>query len=148
MFYKRVIFWKQGIHQRTENCRVFWARLASFGQLGLISDPQIFSKFHNGINDPKVAFCVFVVSLSLLWHKSFFFFWHFLKSLFLIVMSVIGFIMKYILLANRYPTIFELRLWFVDIRFPMRKRFSIKRCKDRITQERNLWIFWTQNPAS
>ena len=55
MFYKRVILWKQGIHQRTENSSVqnFWARLASFGQLGLISDAQIFSKFHNRINDPK-----------------------------------------------------------------------------------------------
>ena len=33
--------------------KFFWARLASFGQLGLISDPQIFSKLQNGINDPK-----------------------------------------------------------------------------------------------
>ena len=33
--------------------RVFWDRLASFGPLGLISDPQISSKFQNGINDPK-----------------------------------------------------------------------------------------------
>ena len=33
--------------------RVFWDRLASFGQLGLNSDPQISSKFQNGINDPK-----------------------------------------------------------------------------------------------
>ena len=31
----------------------FWARLDSFGQLGPISDPQIFSKLKNGINDPK-----------------------------------------------------------------------------------------------
>ena len=23
MFYKRVILWKQGLHQRTDNCRVF-----------------------------------------------------------------------------------------------------------------------------
>ena len=56
MFYKRVIFWKQGLHQRTENfpsVQVFWARLASFDQLGLISDPQIPSKLQNGINDPK-----------------------------------------------------------------------------------------------
>ena len=55
MFYKRVILWKQGIHQRTEKIRsvhVFWARQDSLGQLGLISDPQIFSKFHDGINDP------------------------------------------------------------------------------------------------
>ena len=29
------------------------AKPASFGQLGLTSDPQIFSKPHNGINDPK-----------------------------------------------------------------------------------------------
>ena len=33
--------------------RVFWDRLASFSQLGLISDTQISSKFQNGINDPK-----------------------------------------------------------------------------------------------
>ena len=33
--------------------RVFWDRLASFGQLGLISDPQISSKFQNGINVRK-----------------------------------------------------------------------------------------------
>ena len=32
----------------------FWARLATFGQLGLISDPQISSDLlQNGINDPK-----------------------------------------------------------------------------------------------
>ena len=41
-----------------KNCKlssvqVSWARLASFGQLGLFSDPQISSKFQNGINDPK-----------------------------------------------------------------------------------------------
>ena len=28
--------------------QVFWARLASFSQLGLISDPQISSTFKNG----------------------------------------------------------------------------------------------------
>ena len=33
--------------------RVFWDRLDSFGQLSLISDPQIPSKFQNGIDDPK-----------------------------------------------------------------------------------------------
>ena len=53
MFYKRVILLKQGLHKRIENCRVFYVRQASFGQLGLISDPQISSKLQNGINDPK-----------------------------------------------------------------------------------------------
>ena len=39
---------------KTVECvRVFWARLACFGQLGLISDHQISSKLCNGINDPK-----------------------------------------------------------------------------------------------
>ena len=32
---------------------IFWARLASFGLLGLISDPPIVSKFHNELHDPK-----------------------------------------------------------------------------------------------
>ena len=33
--------------------QVFWARLASFGHLGLISDPLIVSKFSNESHDPK-----------------------------------------------------------------------------------------------
>ena len=33
---------------------IFWARLASFGHLGLISDPLIVSKYHNETHDPKV----------------------------------------------------------------------------------------------
>ena len=49
MFYKMVIPWKQELQQRTENCRV--SRLASFGQLGLISDPQLSSKLQNRINE-------------------------------------------------------------------------------------------------
>ena len=58
MFNKKVIVWKQGFDQRTENCRVykvqvFWARLISFGRLSLISDPQTSSKLQNGINNPK-----------------------------------------------------------------------------------------------
>ena len=32
---------------------MFWARLASFGHFGLISDPLILSKFHNETHDPK-----------------------------------------------------------------------------------------------
>ena len=32
---------------------IFLARLASFGHLGLISDPQIVLKFHNETHDPK-----------------------------------------------------------------------------------------------
>ena len=32
---------------------IFWARLASFGHLGLISNPLIVSKFHNETHDPK-----------------------------------------------------------------------------------------------
>ena len=38
--------WNQSVH-------IFWARLASFGHLGLISDPLIVSKFHNETQDPK-----------------------------------------------------------------------------------------------
>ena len=34
-------------------CAYFLGRLASFGQLGLISDPLIVSKFHNETHDPK-----------------------------------------------------------------------------------------------
>ena len=33
--------------------QIFWARLASFGHLGLISNPLIVSKFHNETNDSK-----------------------------------------------------------------------------------------------
>ena len=50
----KVIPPKQRIHQLTESveCTSFWARLASFDQLGL-SDPLMVSKFHNRILDPK-----------------------------------------------------------------------------------------------
>ena len=43
------------MHQRTETrvCKFVWARLASFGHLGLISDPLIVSKFHNETHDLK-----------------------------------------------------------------------------------------------
>ena len=49
MFYKSDIRWKQGFHL------AFWARLACFGQLGLLIGPQKSLKFKNGINiyDPK-----------------------------------------------------------------------------------------------
>ena len=41
-----------------KNCKlssvqVFWTRLAFFGRLGLISDPQISSKLQNGFNVSK-----------------------------------------------------------------------------------------------
>ena len=38
--------WNYSVH-------IFWARLASFGHLGLIGDPLIVPKFHNGTHDPK-----------------------------------------------------------------------------------------------
>ena len=38
---------------KLSSVQVFWARLSNFGQLGLISDPQIYSKLQNEINDPK-----------------------------------------------------------------------------------------------
>ena len=42
------------MHWRTEtSVQVFWARLASFGHLGLISGPLIISKFPNETHDPK-----------------------------------------------------------------------------------------------
>ena len=33
-------------------CAIFWARLASFGHLGIISDPLIVSQFHNDTCNP------------------------------------------------------------------------------------------------
>ena len=36
---------------RNKSVHIFWARLASFGHLGLISDPQIVSKFYNETHD-------------------------------------------------------------------------------------------------
>ena len=33
--------------------QIFWAILASFSHLGLIRDPLMVSKFHNGIHDSK-----------------------------------------------------------------------------------------------
>ena len=55
MFSKKVFHWNQRMHQRIETrvLHFFWARLASFGHLGLISDPLIVSKFHNETHDPK-----------------------------------------------------------------------------------------------
>ena len=51
---KKVILLKQRMLRRTEtSVQVFWARLASFGHLGLISDPLIVSKFSNESHDPK-----------------------------------------------------------------------------------------------
>ena len=47
---KRVSF---GSKELKPECEYFWARLASFGLLGLISDPLIVSKFHNELHDPK-----------------------------------------------------------------------------------------------
>ena len=38
--------WNQSVH-------IFWARLASFGHLGLIGDPLIILKFHNELHDQK-----------------------------------------------------------------------------------------------
>ena len=39
---------------KTVECvHIFWTRLACFGQLGLISDPQISQKLQNGFNDAK-----------------------------------------------------------------------------------------------
>ena len=36
-----------------QSVRISWARLASFCQLGFISDPLIVSRFHNETHDPK-----------------------------------------------------------------------------------------------
>ena len=43
------------MHQRTETkvCIFLWARLASFGHLGLISDPLMVLKIHNETDDLK-----------------------------------------------------------------------------------------------
>ena len=46
------ILWKQRMQQRSETrvCNFFWARLASFGHLGLISDPLIVLKLKFSFN--------------------------------------------------------------------------------------------------
>ena len=49
---KRVSFGsKECTEELKLECAYFWARLASFGHLGLISDPLIVSKFHNETHD-------------------------------------------------------------------------------------------------
>ena len=55
MFHKRLSFESKDCTKelKLSSVLVFWARLLSFGQLGLISEPQISSKLQNGINDPK-----------------------------------------------------------------------------------------------
>ena len=56
IFYKRVILWKQGLHQITENCQVYKSSGPDYpvsANLGLNSDPRIFSKLQNEINYPK-----------------------------------------------------------------------------------------------
>ena len=55
MFYKRVILGSKNYTKElnTVECTSFRAKLASFGQLGLISESQICSKLQNGINDHK-----------------------------------------------------------------------------------------------
>ena len=54
MFLKRLSHGsKECIEELKLECKVFWARQASFGHLGLISDPLIISKFPNETNDPK-----------------------------------------------------------------------------------------------
>ena len=60
------VLWKQRMHQRTETtvhifwARLFWARLASFGHLGLISDPLIVSKFHSETQNLTNLFRIFL----------------------------------------------------------------------------------------
>ena len=44
MINNRIIPWKQGLHKRNKKSKSFLARLASFGQLSLISDHEIASK--------------------------------------------------------------------------------------------------------
>ena len=48
---KRLSFGSKDYILRTESEE--WARLACLSHLGLISDPLMVSKFHNGIHDPK-----------------------------------------------------------------------------------------------
>ena len=40
-------------NKECEFVQIFWARIANFCHLGLISDPLIVSKFHNKTHDPK-----------------------------------------------------------------------------------------------
>ena len=44
---------KNAPKNRNQSVHMFWARLASFGHSGIISDHLIFSKFHNETLDPK-----------------------------------------------------------------------------------------------
>ena len=55
MFFTKLFFGSKGniIELKVCSVQVFWARLASFGPLGTISDPLKVSKFHNGVQDTK-----------------------------------------------------------------------------------------------
>ena len=54
MFLKMLSFGsKECTKELKLGCVNIWARLASFGNLGHISDPLIVSKFHNETHDPK-----------------------------------------------------------------------------------------------
>ena len=54
MFLKMLSFGsKECTKELKLECAIFWARLASLGNLGHISDPLIVSKFLNETHDPK-----------------------------------------------------------------------------------------------
>ena len=53
MFLKRLSLGFKYYIEELKVQKFFWTRLANFSQSGLISDPLMVSKFHNGIYDPK-----------------------------------------------------------------------------------------------
>ena len=55
MFVTKLSFGSKGHIKKLKmySVQVFWARLASFGPSGTISDPLKVSKFYNGVQDPK-----------------------------------------------------------------------------------------------
>ena len=56
MFYTRVILWKQGLHQTTQNCQVYRFsgpdKLVSYNK-ALSVTLKYLQTLQNGINDPK-----------------------------------------------------------------------------------------------
>ena len=53
MYLKRLSIGNKDQRTETRVCKFVWARLASFGHLGLISDLLIVSKFHKETHDLK-----------------------------------------------------------------------------------------------
>ena len=62
---KKVILWKHRMYQELKlECASFLARLASFGHLGLISDPLIIAKFTNETHEPFITSCCTLIKFT------------------------------------------------------------------------------------